>query len=128
MQYPFNDDLPNTELFDIQDVAVLSLFSVENRLFPVKVNIALVASQHSHYTLRAIPPPQPLNSLSVSCSTICSNADQPVPTALLHEITKHFSHLRESKPQVYKELREHLDRLSLFAGRNPLVSSCVAVL
>ena len=22
MQYPFNDDLPNTELFDIQDVAV----------------------------------------------------------------------------------------------------------
>ena len=31
------------------------------------------------------------------------------------------------KPQVYKELREHLDRLSLFAGRNPLVSS-VAVL
>ena len=28
---------------------------------------------------------------------------------------------------VYKELREHLDRLSLFVGRNPLVSS-VAVL
>ena len=32
------------------------------------------------------------------------------------------------KPQVYyKELREHLDKLSLFSGKNPLVSS-VAVL
>ena len=79
MQYPFNDDLPNTELFDIQDVAVLCLFSVENRLFPVKVNIALVASQHSHYTLRAIPPPQPLNSLSVSCSTVAMLTSQFLP-------------------------------------------------
>ena len=30
------------------------------------------------------------------------------------------------KSLVYKELREHLDKLSLFAGRDPLVSCTVA--
>ena len=72
-------------------------------------------------------PLEPYHLLSPS--SVCelfntSKADQPVPVTLLCEVQKHFSQqqLRE-KPLVYKELREHLDRLSLFAGRNPLVSS-----
>ena len=119
-QYPFND-LPDTELFDIQDVAVSILC---RKLF--------IRSQ-SECCIGRLPtqslPLEPYHLLSPS--SVCelfdhSNADQPVSTALLHEITKHFNQLK-MKPQVYKELREHLDRLSLFAGRNPLVSS-VAVL
>ena len=119
-QYPFND-LPDTDLFDIQDVAVSIL-----------CRKPFISSQSEncigHLPTQSLPL-EPYHLLSPS--SVCelfnrSNADQPVPTALLHEITKHFSQLK-MKLQVYKELREHLDRLSLFAGRNPLVSS-VAVL
>ena len=119
-QYPFND-LPDTDIFDIQDVAKSILC---RKIF--------IPSQ-SEFCIGHLPtqslPLEPYHFLSPS--SVCelfnrSNADQPVPSALLHEITKHFNQLK-IKPQVYKELREHLDRLSLFAGRNPLVSS-VAVL
>ena len=120
-QYPFND-LPDTDLFDIQDVAKSIL--CRKPFF----------SSQSECCIGRLPtqslPLEPYHLLSPS--SVCelfnhSNADQPVPTTLLHEITKHFSQLK-MKPQVYyKELREHLDNHSLFAGRNPLVSS-VAVL
>ena len=120
-QYPFND-LPDTNLFDIQDVAESIL-----------CRKPFISSQ-SECCIGRLPtqslPLEPYHLLSPS--SVCelfnhSNADQPVPTTLLHEITNHFSQLK-MKPQVYyKELREHLDKLSLFAGRDPLVSS-VAVL
>ena len=120
-QYPFND-LPDTDLFDIQDVAESILCQKP-----------FISSQ-SECCIGRLPtqslPLEPYHLLSPS--SVCelfnhSNADQPVPTTLLREITKHFSQLK-MKPQVYyKELREHLDNHSLFAGRNPLVSN-VAVL
>ena len=120
-QYPFND-LPDTDLFDIQDVAESIL-----------CRKPFISSQ-SECCIGRLPtqslPLEPYHLLSPS--SVCelfnhSNADQPVPTTLLHEITNHFSQLK-MKPQVYyKELREYLDKLSLFSGRNPLVSS-VAVL
>ena len=116
-QYPFNE-LPDTDLFDIKDVAESIL-----------CRKPFISSQ-SECCIGRLPtqslPLEPYHLLSPS--SVCelfnhSNADQPVPTALLHEITKHFSQLK-MKPQVYyKELREHLDKLSLFAGRDPLVSS-----
>ena len=116
-QYPFSD-LPDTDLFDIQDVAKSIL-----------CRKPFISSQ-SECCIGRLPtqslPLEPYHLLSPS--SVCelfnhSNAaDQPVPTTLLHEITKHFSQLK-MKPQVYyKELREHLDKLSLFTGRNPLVS------
>ena len=119
-QYPFNV-LPDTGLFDIQDVAESIL-----------CRKPFISSQ-SECCIGRLPtqslPLEPYHLLSPS--SVCelfnnSNTDQPVPTTLLREITKHFSQLK-MQPQVYKELREHLDKLSLFAGRNPLVSS-VAVL
>ena len=120
-QYPINV-LPDTDLFDIQDVAESIL-----------CRKPFISSQ-SECCIGRLPtqslPLEPYHLLSPS--SVCelfnhSNADQPVPTTLLYEITKHFSQLK-MKPQVYyKELREHLDSHSLFAGRDPLVSS-VAVL
>ena len=119
-QYPFND-LPDTDLFDIQDVAVSIL--CRKSFIPSQSECCI-----GHLPTQSLPL-EPYHLLSPS--SVCelfdhSNADLLVPTSLLHEITKHFSQLK-MKPQVYKELREHLDRLSLFTGRNPLVSS-VAVL
>ena len=119
-RYPFNY-LPDADLFDIQDIAVSIL-----------CRKPFIPSQ-SENCIGRLPtqslPFEPYHLLSASSVCVLfnrSNADLPVPTAILHEITKHFSQLK-MKPQVYKELREHLDGLSLFAGRNPLVSS-VAVL
>ena len=119
-QYPFNA-LPDTDLFDIQDVAESILCRKPSIPSQSECCIGRLPTQSL--------PLEPYHFLSPSsvCELFnCSNADQPVPTSLLHEITKHFSQLK-MKPQVYKELRKRLDRLSLFAGRNPLVSS-VAVL
>ena len=120
-QYPFND-LPDTDLFDIQDVAESIL-----------CRKPFISSQNENCIGRLPTQSLPLEPYHLlSPSSVCelfnhSNADQPVPTTLLREITKHFSQLK-MKPQVfYNELREHLDKLSLFSGRNPLVSS-VAVL
>ena len=49
-------------------------------------------------------------------------ADKSVPGPILQEV-RQLCHQTGVKPQEFGELREHLDRLSLFAGRNPLVSS-----
>ena len=120
-QYPFND-LPDSDLFDIQDVAESIL-----------CRKPFISSQ-SECCIGRLPtqslPLEPYRLLSPS--SVCelfnhSNTDQPVPTTLLHEITKHFSQLKMKSQVYYKELRQHLDKLSLFSGRNPLVSS-VAVL
>ena len=121
-QYPL-DSLPDSDLFYIQDVAV----SVLHRK-------PLIPSQ-SECCIGRLPtqslPLEPYHLLSPS--SVCelfntSKADQPVPATLLCEVQKQFGKLQlREKPLVYKELREHLDRLSLFVGRNPLVSS-VAVL
>ena len=54
-------------------------------------------------------------------------AHQRIPASEQTQPVQMLSQLLKMKPQVYMELREHLDRLSLFTGRNPLVSS-VAVL
>ena len=72
-----------------------------------------------YHTSFVLPP-------SVSYSTNDNMADQPVPNLVLREVRQLCRQLKGS-PKLYKELREHLDRLSLFTGRNPLVSS-VAVL
>ena len=120
-QYPFND-LPDTDLFDIQDVAVSILHQKP-----------LVLSQNQQCIGRLTTQSLPLEPYHLlSPSSVCelfntSKADQPVPAALLCEVQKHFSQQVREKPLVYKELRERLDKLSLFTGRNPLVSS-VAVL
>ena len=118
-QYPFND-LPSTELFDIQDVAVSILQRKPS-----------IPSQSEHcigrFPKQSLPlEPYHLLSPSSVCDLFNINmTDQLVPSTL-QEVIK--NNLKVKKvPQVYKELKECLDKLSLFAGRNPLVSS-VAVL
>ena len=121
-QYPL-DSLPDSDLFYIQDVAVSILH--RKPFIPSQSECCI-----GHLPTQSLPlEPYHLLSPSSVCELFnTSKADQPVPATLLCEVQKYFSQLQlREKPLVYKELREHLDRLSLFVGRNPLVSS-VAVL
>ena len=119
-QYPL-DNLPDSDLFDIHHVA-------RSMLLHKKV-VPSYTDSSGRLPLTSLPfePYHQLSSSSV-CQLLNPNmADQPVPGPLLQEV-RQLCHQTKMKPQVYyKELREHLDKLSLFSGRNPLVSS-VAVL
>ena len=119
-QYPLGD-LPDTNLFDMYNVArsilhckpiVLSYKDGRGCLDTTSLPLEpyhLIAQLAPRYVCQLFNP---------------NMADQPVPEILLREVRKHFN---ISTPKLYKELRELLDGLSIFAGNNPLVSS-VAVL
>ena len=123
-QYPLND-LPDTSLFDMYDVArsilcrkpiVLSYKdgrgSLETSSLPLEP-YHLIAELGPRYVCQLFNP---------------NMADQPVPETLLREIRKQMRKLFDiSTPPFCKELRVLMDRLSIFGGKNPLVSCSVAV-
>ena len=112
--------LPDSDLFDIHHVA-------RSMLLHKKV-VPSYKDGHGFFKVQSLPfePYHQLSSSSVCQLLNPVMTDQPVPAPLLHEVRKLCRHSKVDS-LVYKELREHLDRLSLFVGRNPLVSS-VAVL
>ena len=121
-RYPL-DNLPDSDLFDIHHVA-------RSMLLHKKV-VPSYTDSSGRLPLTSLPfePYHQLSSSSICQLLNPSLADQPAPCPLLQEV-RQLCHQTKMKPQVYKELREHLDKLSLFAGKNgknPLVSS-VAVL
>ena len=118
-RYPL-DNLPDSDLFDIHHVA-------RSMLLHKKV-VPSYQDGRGYLTLEALSfePYHQLSSFSVCQLFNLNMADQPVPGCLLQEV-RQLCHQTKVSPQKFGELREHLDRLSLFAGRNPLVSS-VAVL
>ena len=118
-RYPL-DNLPDSDLFDIHHIAQCVLLR--------KSVVPSYKDGHGFFRVQSLPfePYHQLSSSSVCQLLNPVMADQPVPASLLHEVRKLCRHSKVDS-LVYKELREHLDRLSLFAGRNPLVSS-VAVL
>ena len=114
-RYPF-DALPDTDLFNLPTVARTMLLrhklllDRKNGKYEFSTDEAL--SCEPYYLL------QP--------STVCqlfneSMASQPVPDPLLQEVLRHYQ-LPYQKPQDHKELRECINKHSIFAGRNPLVS------
>ena len=118
-QYPI-DTIPDTDLFDMCDVA--------RSILQRKPVVLSHGDGHSRLeSLQSLPfEPYHLLAPSYVCQLFDPNlADQPVPGPLLQEV-RQLCHTM-IKPRVLEELREYLDKLSLFAGSNPLVSS-VAVL
>ena len=118
-QYPI-DTFPDTDLFDMYYVARSILLR--------KPIVLSHGDGRGHLKTQSLPF-EPYHLLAPSYVSQLFNpnmADQPVPGPLLQEV-RQLCHQTKVKPQEFGELREHLDRLSLFAGRNPLVSS-VAVL
>ena len=117
-QYPINT-IPDTDLFYMCDVAR----SILHR----KPIVLSHGDGRGHLKTQSLPF-EPYHLLAPSYVSQLFNpnmADQPVPGPLLQEV-RQLCHQLKGSMNVCK-LREHLDRLSLFAGRNPLVSS-VAVL
>ena len=117
-RYPL-DNLPDSDLFDIRNVAQCVLLR--------KSVVPSYQDGRSSFRVQSLPfePYHQLSSSSVSQLLNPVMADQPVPAPLLHEVRK-LCHHSKVDSLVYKELREHLDKLSLFAGSNPLVSCTVA--
>ena len=113
-QYPI-DTIPDTDLFDMCDVARSILIRD-----PVVLSHGDGCGQLETQSL----PFEPYHLLAPSYVSQLFNpnmADQPVPGPLLQEVCQ-LCHTM-IKPRVLEELREYLDKLSLFAGSNPLVSS-----
>ena len=109
------DNLPDSDLFDIHTVTRSMLLH--------KKGVPSYKDGRGFLTIEALPfePYYQLSSSSV-CQLLNPNlANQPVSSPLLQEV-RQLCRQTKMKPKVYKELREHLDKLSLFAGRSPLVS------
>ena len=114
-QYPF-DDIPDTDLFDIQDVA-------ESLLLQKPSILSQNESCIGHLSTQSLPlEPYYLLSPSSVCELFNrSMADQPIPVTILQDLKKLIG-LTRTKLQNYEELKKYLDHLSLFGGRSPLVS------
>ena len=110
-------------------------FPHENDLFPIE-NVAKSMLLHKPYIIscndntsenfqtRDVLEFEPYYQLSPS--SVCelmdsSKADEPVPQTLLHEVQTSCQ-LHHLEPQTHSCLRKCVDKLSLFAGRNPIVS------
>ena len=112
-KYPLTVDIfLDSDLFDIHHVARSLLLHKK-----------AVSSEdgHGYLPVEAFPfePYHQLRSFSLLDP---DKADQPVPSSLLQEV-RQLCRQSKVKPQKFCELREYLDSLSLFAGKNPLVSS-----
>ena len=119
-RYPF-DALPDTDLFDLTTVAKAMLLRQPHHKFLLDRK----GGWNTYSTDEALScEPYYLLQPSSVCQLFNQRmANQPVPDPLLQEVLK--CQLLYQKPQDYKKLRECVDKYSIFAGKNPLVSCTV---
>ena len=120
-RYPF-DTLPDTDLFDLPSVAKAMLLRQPQHKFLLDRKEGM--NTYSTDEALSYEPYYLLQPSSVCQLFNQSMASQPVPDPLLQEVLK-YCQLPYQKPQDHKELRECVDKYSIFAGRNPLVSFSV---
>ena len=117
-RYPF-DALPDTDLFDLPTVARSMLlhrkFLLDRNKGTNKFSTDDALSYEPYYLLQPSSVCQLFNQ---------STASQPVPDPLLQEVLR-YCQLPHRKPRDHNELRECVNKHSIFAGRNPLVSCSV---
>ena len=111
-QWPL-EHLPVSDLFAIKDVAKSVLLHK-----PVILSCKDGSNQLSTETALLFEPYHLLSSSSV-CELM--ESDQPVSSALLNEV-RECCQQPQLESQSHLSLREHLDSMSIFTGRNPLVS------
>ena len=116
--YPF-DALPDTHLFDLPTIARAMLL---HRKLLLDRNEGI--NRFSTDEALSCEPYYLLQPSSVCQLFNQSMASQPVPDPLLQEVLR-YCQLPHQKPRDHKELRECVNKLSIFAGRNPLVSCSV---
>ena len=126
-------DLPLLKRWLTDDLCVStsSLLPIENvcrSMLLHKPYILTNAGSYSDLSTKQVLEFEPYYRLSPSAvcelmDSIKTDADKPVSPTLLHEIRTCFEPSLQPKPHNYSSLREYLDRMSLFAGRNPIVST-----
>ena len=116
--YPF-DALPDTDLFDLPTVA-------RSMLLHHKLLLDRKEGKQEFSTDEALScePYYLLQPSSVCQLFNQSMASQPVPDLLLQEVFGNYQ-LSHKKPRNHKELIECVNKHSIFAGRNPMVSCSV---
>ena len=123
-RYPF-DALPDTDLFVMCDVARSMLLRQPQHRFLLDRKEGM--NTYSTDEALSFEPYYLLQHSSVCQLFNQSMASQPVSDPLLQEVLRYYQQPQQ-KPQDHKELRECVNKHSIFAGRNPLVSSVQAVL
>ena len=120
-RYPF-DTLPDTDLFDLPTVA-------RSMLLHDKLLLDRKEGKNEFSTDEALScePYYLLQPSSVCQLFNQSMASQPVPDSLFQEVLRYCQQPHQ-KPRDHKKLRECVNKHSIFAGRNPLVSNVQAVL
>ena len=120
-QYPFID-LPDSDLFHIHDVAQ----SILRR----KAAVRSYKDSSGRLSTKSLPfePYHLLSTSSVRQLLDPNMASQPVPKLVLQEVQTLYNKPQE-RPQFCRQLREFVDCLSIFSGRNPLVSkyNCIII-
>ena len=117
-RYPF-DALPDTDLYDLPTVARSMLlhrkFLLDRKDGKNKLSLEAALSCEPYYLLQPSSVCQLFNQ---------SMASQPVSDPLLQEVLR-YCQLPHQKPLDHNKLRECVNKHSIFAGRNPLVSCSV---
>ena len=114
-QWPL-EHLPVSDLFAIKDVAKSVLLHK-----PVILSCKDGSNRLSTETALLFEPYHLLSPFSVCELIDISKSDQPVSSALLNEV-RECCQQPQLESQSHLSLREHLDSMSIFTGRNPLVS------
>ena len=117
-RYPFNA-LPDIDLFDLPTVARSML--LHNKLL---LDRKKGMNEFSTDEALSCEPYYLLQPSSVCQLFKQSMASQPVPDPLLQKVLGYCQQPKQ-KPRDHKELRECVNKHSIFAGRNPLVSCSV---
>ena len=108
--------LPESDLFVISDVAK-SMLTCKSNILNYKDGSTTLPTKKALFF-----EPYHLLSLSSVCELMdSSKCNQLVSSVLLNEV-KERCQMPHLESQSHLSLRKHLDNISLFAGRNPLVS------
>ena len=121
-QYPF-DILSDTDLYTMRDVA-------RSMLLKHKVILDRKEGKNELLTEKSLCfEPYYLMRPSSVCQLLkTSMADCSIPAPLLREVLRYCQITQQQEPQDLKDLRERVDKHSMFAGRNPLVSSVAVII
>ena len=119
-RYTTLDNFSDSDLFDFRNVTrsfLLHEKGVRSKDFLSYLSVE-VFSFEPYYQL----------SILFICHLLSTDkADQPVPMSFLDEV-KQLCHQSKVISQTFCEMKEYLDSLSLFAGRNLLVSSILLIM
>ena len=118
---------PIVQHWPLENFSVLDLIPIADVAKSILLHKQLVfshdaANQVSTEACVLFEPYHLLKPSSVCELMDSSKSDQPVTPLLLNEVRECCQQPQLQEPQSHLSLRKHLDSLSLFVGRNPLVS------